>query len=35
MKVLGSEHLDTLASINNLSLLLNSQSKYIEVEQIN
>ncbi|RYP17189.1 hypothetical protein DL767_010064 [Monosporascus sp. MG133] len=32
--VLGGEHPDTLASINNLALVLNSQGKYEEAEQM-
>ena len=31
-KVLGREHLDTLTSMNNLALVLNSQGKYEEAE---
>lgn len=31
-KVLGAEHPDTLTSINNLILVLNSQGKYEEAE---
>jgi tetratricopeptide (TPR) repeat protein len=34
-KVLGPEHLDTLASMSNLALVLNSQGKYKEAEAMN
>ncbi|KAH6989834.1 putative kinesin [Ilyonectria destructans] len=34
-KVLGRQHPDTLASINNLALVLRYQGKYEEAEQIN
>jgi tetratricopeptide (TPR) repeat protein len=33
-KVLGEDHLDTLASMNNLASVLNSQGKYKEAEQM-
>jgi hypothetical protein len=31
-KVLGREHLDTLTSMNNLAIVLNSQGKYEEAD---
>jgi Tetratricopeptide repeat len=33
-KVLGKEHPDTLASMNNLALVLHNQGKYEEAEQM-
>ncbi len=34
-KVLGAEHPDTLASMNNLAGVLDSQGKYEEAESMN
>ena len=32
--VLGCEHSDTLSSMNNLTLVLNSQGRYAEAKQM-
>ena len=34
-RVLGSEHPDTLTSVNNLALILRAQGKYVEAETLN
>ena len=34
-RVLGSEHPDTLTSVNNLALILRAQGKYVEAEKLN
>ena len=34
-KVLGAEHSDTLASVNNLASVLEDQGKYEEAEDMN